>query len=82
MIITGQLISWELCDRTLNTSSIESDEIQPPIYAGAYFFCDTTTTNLTIDKQINKTFFYPGEYINFTIAVTNHGPSVAQSVKI
>jgi len=82
MIITGQLIAYELCNSTLNTSFIESDEVQPPLYSAALFSCFAPTTNLVIHKYINKQLFYPGEYINFMIAVTNNGPSVAQSVKI
>jgi hypothetical protein len=87
MIITGQLISYELCNSTLNTSFIESDEIQPPLYDGDYFYCyipppPPITTNLVIDKWINGYLYYPGDYIRFRIAVTNNGPGVAQSVKI
>ncbi|MEI8092400.1 MAG: hypothetical protein WCG98_09890 [bacterium] len=82
MIITGQLLSYELCNQTTNAAYIESDEIQPPLPAAAVFMCYTPTTNLTIDKSIDKQLFYPGEFIHFTIAVTNNGPDVAQSVKI
>jgi uncharacterized repeat protein (TIGR01451 family) len=82
MIITGQLISYDLCDKTINWAFIQATDFLPPISDEAMFFCYSPTTNLTIDKTINKQIFYPGEYINFSIAVTNNGPDVAQSVKI
>lgn len=85
MIITGQVISYELCDSTLNTSFIESAEVQPPLYSGALFSCDTPpapTTELTITKDINNRIFYPGEYITFRIGIANNGPGVAQSIKV
>ncbi len=66
----------------MNTSFIESAEVIPALHSEAIFFCYSPTTNLTIDKTINKQIFYPGEYISFAIAVTNNGPDVAQSVKI
>lgn len=82
MIITGRLLSLELCTGTLNTSFIESTETAE-IYDGDLFYCrKPTTTLLTIDKGIDYHLFYPNEYIHFSVAVTNHGPDVAQSVRI
>lgn len=82
MIITGKLLSLELCTSTLNTSFIESTETAE-LYDADWFSCYTpTTTNLTIDKKINTHLFYPNEYIYFSIEVTNHGPDVASSVRI
>lgn len=81
-IITGRLFSYELCSQTFNFAYIESTEVQPPLWDSDYFLCYAPTTNLSIDKTINKPIFYPGEAINFTIAVTNNGPDVAQSVQI
>ena len=82
MIITGQLISYELCTDRVNAAQIYASDFVPAIGDEAMFMCYEPTTNLTIDKTINKQIFYPGEYINFTIAVKNNGPDVAQNVKI
>lgn len=82
LIITGRLFSYDFCNATVNNAFIESTEIQPPRYDSDYFMCYAPTANLTIDKTINKQNFYLNEYINFTIAVTNNGPDVAQTVRI
>lgn len=82
MIITGQLISYELCTDRINATQIYASDFVPAIGDEAMFTCYEPTANLTIDKTINKQIFYPGEYINFTIEVKNNGPDVAQNVKI
>ena len=82
MIITGQLISYALCNQTLNTSFISADEIQPPLHDEALFGCYTPTTQLSIQKTVNNSVFFPGQNIQFTVVVTNNGPDVPSSVQV
>ena len=82
LIITGNLLSYALCNQTLNNAFISATEIQPAIGSNALFSCYTPTANLSIVKTINKNIFALGEQILFTLTVTNNGPDTASTITI
>lgn len=81
MIITGSFRWYQRAKDTWNRAFLDSDETNE-ILDSALFYVYKPTGNATVTKTADKTSYYPGEDIKFTIGVTNNGPDTIDTIQL
>ena len=81
MIVTGKFKWYTYSNQTINNVFLRSKETDI-LHAVAMFSAYTPSANATITKSADKTSYYPGENVKFTIAVTNNGPDAIDNVQL